>query len=134
MDWVKIGLNRREIILLDLANGSGQSGSSLGSTHLGSGQTGSGQKMGCPKWVSKPMTRTLSFNSRVKTGLTHIFTHEQKYICKWKETWSYRPKFIIEFLSKNKIYHWVIFVFLNSFQYSHHMRNWEKINKNNTKI
>ena len=103
MDWVKIGLNRREIILLDLANGSVQSGSSSGSTHLGSGQTGSGQKRVCPKWVSKPMTRTLSFNGRVKTRLTHIFTHEQKYICKWKETWSYRPKFIIEFLSKNKI-------------------------------
>ena len=112
--------------------GSGQPGS--GSTHLGSGQMGSGQKTGRPKWVSKPMTRTLSFKGRVKTGLTRIFTHEQKYICKWKETWSYRPKFIIEFLSKNKIYHWVIFVFFSSFQYSHHMRKWEQINKNNTKI
>jgi hypothetical protein len=61
--------------LLDLANGSGQPGS--GSTHLGSGK-----KMGRPKWVSKPMTHTLSFKGRVKTGLTRIFTHEQKYICK----------------------------------------------------
>ena len=99
-----------------------------------SSQLGSGKKTGHPKWVSKPMTHTLSFKGRVKTGLTRILTHEQKYICKWKETWSYRPKFIIEFLSINKIYHWVIFVFLSSFQYSHHMRNWEQINKNNTKI
>ena len=112
---------------LDLANGSGQPGS--GSIYLGSGK-----KTGRPKWVSKLITRTLSFKGRVKTGLTHSFTHEQKYICKWKETWSYRPKFSIEFLSKKKIYHWVIFVFLSSFQYSHHMRNLEQINKNNTKI
>jgi hypothetical protein len=66
--------------ILDLTNGSGQPGS--GSTHLGSGHMGSGKKTGRPKWVSKPMTRTLSFKGRVKTGLTRIFTHEQKYICK----------------------------------------------------
>ena len=37
-------------INLDLANGSGQSGSGL--THAGSGQMGSGQKTGHPKWVA----------------------------------------------------------------------------------
>jgi hypothetical protein len=44
---------------LDLANGSGQSGS--GSTHAGSGQMGSGKKTGRPKWVAQPMTLTRSF-------------------------------------------------------------------------
>jgi hypothetical protein len=58
---------------VDLANGSGQSGSGL--THAGSGQ-----KTGRAKWVAQPMTLTQSFKVRVKTGLTHIFTHEKKYI------------------------------------------------------
>ena len=65
----------RNAYLLDLANGSGQSGS--GSTHVGSGQ-----KTGRPKWVAQPMTHTRSFKGRVKTGLTHIFTHEKIYIYK----------------------------------------------------
>ena len=63
---------------LDLANGSGQSGS--GSTHAGSGQMGSGKKTGHPKWVAKPIIHTRSFKDRVKTELTHIFTHEKIYI------------------------------------------------------
>ena len=67
-----------QLCLIDLANGSGQSGS--GSTHVGSGQMGSGKKTGRPKWVAQPMTHTRSFKGRVKTGLTHIFTHENIYI------------------------------------------------------
>jgi hypothetical protein len=66
------------LYVLDLANGSGQSGS--GSTHVGSGQMGSGQKTGRPKWVAQSMTHTRSFKGWVKTGLTHIFTHEKIYI------------------------------------------------------
>ena len=61
----------RFILGLDLANRSGQSGS----THAGSGQIDSGQKTGCPKWVAQPMTFTRSFKGWVKTGLTRIFTH-----------------------------------------------------------
>ena len=63
---------------LDLANGSGQSGSGL--THAGSGQMGSGQKTGRVKWVAQPMTLTRSFKGQVKTGLTRIFIHEKIYI------------------------------------------------------
>jgi hypothetical protein len=62
----KLGIRSR----LDLANGSGQPG--LGPTHVGSDK-----KTGRPKWVTQPMTLTRSFKSRVKTGLTHIFTHEK---------------------------------------------------------
>jgi hypothetical protein len=58
-------------LAVDLANGSGQSGS----THVGSGQ-----KTDRPKWVAQPMTLTRSFKGRVKTGLTRIFTHEKIYI------------------------------------------------------
>jgi hypothetical protein len=47
---------------------------------MGSGQMSSGQKMGRPKWVVQPMTLTRSFKGRIKTGLTRIFTHENKYI------------------------------------------------------
>jgi hypothetical protein len=65
------------MVFLDLANGSGQSGSGL--THADSGKMGSGQKTGRPKWVAQPMTLTLSFKGRVKTGLTRIFTHKQKH-------------------------------------------------------
>ena len=61
------------ILTIDLANGSGQSGSD--STH-----TGLGHKMGRPKWVVQPMTHTRSFKGRVKTGLIRIFTHEKIYI------------------------------------------------------
>ena len=63
---------------LDLANGSGQSGS--GSTHVGSGQMRSGKKTGRSKWVAQPMTLTRSFKGWVKTELTRIFTHEKKII------------------------------------------------------
>ena len=63
---------------VDLANGSGQSGSGL--THAGSGQMGSGKKTGRVKWVAQTMTLTRSFKGRVKTRLTHIFTHEKIYI------------------------------------------------------
>ena len=63
---------------VDLANGSGQSGS--GSTHAGSGQMGSGKKTGRPKWITQPMTFIRSFKDRVKIGLTRIFTYENKYI------------------------------------------------------
>ena len=81
----------------DLANGLGQLGSGL--THAGSGQMGSGQKTGRTKWVAQPMTLTQSFKGRVKTGLTHIFTHENIYIyIKWKQTWSYNPKLSFSFL------------------------------------
>ena len=67
----------RDITPLDLANGSGQSGS--GSTHAGSGQ-----KTGRPKWVAHPITLTRSFKGQVKTGLTRIFIHEKIYIYKMK--------------------------------------------------
>jgi hypothetical protein len=77
MEYHQTG-GRQGCLRLDLANGSGQSGS--GSTHAGSGQMGSGKKTGRPKWVVQPMTLTRSFKGRVKTGLTHIFTHKNIYI------------------------------------------------------
>ena len=43
----------------------------------GSGQSGSGKKTVRPKWVAQPMTLAQSFKGRVKTGLTRIFTHEE---------------------------------------------------------
>ena len=46
----EVNLQPCETLKLDLANGSGQSGSGL--THAGSGQMGSGQKTGHPKWVA----------------------------------------------------------------------------------
>ena len=63
---------------LDFTNGSGQSDSS--STYMGSGQMGLGHKTGRLKWVAQDMTHIQSFKSRVKTGLTRIFTHESIYI------------------------------------------------------
>ena len=59
------------ILMVDLANGSGQSGS--GSIHVGSGQMSSGQKTGRPKWVAQPMTHIRSFKGRVKTELDLYF-------------------------------------------------------------
>ena len=59
-------------LLVDLANGSSQSGSGL--TY-----TDSGQKRDYLKWVTQPMTFTRSFKGWVKIGLTRIFTHEKIY-------------------------------------------------------
>ena len=60
-------------LLVDLANGSNQSGSGL--TY-----TGSSQKTDHLKWVTQPMNFIQSFKGRVKIGLTRIFTHEKIYI------------------------------------------------------
>ena len=97
----------------------GQSGS--GSTHPGSGSThpGSGQKTGRPKWVAQPMTHTRSFKGRVKTGLTHIFTHEKK-----KKIYIYNENKLDPIVQN---YHLVFFVFL-SIQIREH------INKNTHKL
>ena len=72
-------------MLVDLANGLGQSDSGSthavsGSTHTDSDQMGLGKNTGCPKWIAQPMTLIQSFKGRVKTGLTRIFTHEKIYI------------------------------------------------------
>jgi hypothetical protein len=99
---------------LDLANGSGQSGSDL--THAGSGQIGSGQKTGRPKWIVQPMTLTRSFKGRIKTGLTRIFTHEKNIYIKNENK--------VDLIVQN--YHLVFFVFL-SIQIREH------INKNTHK-
>ena len=101
----KLGIRSR----LDLTNGSGQPGSN--STHVGSGQ-----KTSHPKWVTQLITLTWSFKGRVKTRLTHIFTHEKNIYIK----------------NENKLdpivqnYHLVFFVFL-SIQIREH------INKNTHK-
>ena len=81
--YLRFHIKRRDAILimalllcLDLANESGQSGS----THAGSGQMGLGKKTSGLKWIAQPMTCTRFFKGRVKTRLTCIFTHEKIYI------------------------------------------------------
>ncbi len=59
---------------------------------------GSGQKMDRPKWVAQSMTLTQSFKGQIKTGLTRIFSHENK----------------LDSIVQN--YH-LVFFFLSFFQY-----------------